>query len=382
VLQTKSAFVQPKTVAAAQARTSPNAPPVYRPQPAPKVLQAKASQSGMAVPGQPQQQLPHKPNTRTATYNLARPTRLTGGGVVQARLSMDATGNLDYDGDPVGTDLNDPNVVDLLASLKKDYNFTTSQNRKVEKVTETEPLYNFRGPVHLTNFVNNPDHDPPTLVHNEEGATLLDDISEEFGSTFKVKGVPFSGSRVYALAHSEGATSLWAMQNSAIGYITKRNQNIVNTWQLPEVKMPITFPSNTKRVMDNANLQRPTVLPSNAHAEVNEIVQHAVRSLEELHAHPHNVGLMFASDIQHCAECYWAAHAMWHKGNKVPVNATGCGNRLFARWREPWSGFYTEYGSNPFRKSDGSLRGNLVVGEYKPHVLNARVSGSVGNIYK
>ncbi|HYG11302.1 MAG TPA: hypothetical protein VD835_15245 [Pyrinomonadaceae bacterium] len=372
--------MQPKIVAAAPAtRTPPNAPPVYRPQPAPKVLQAKASQSGVAVPGQ--QQSPHKPNARTATHNPAPATRLTGG-VVQACLSMDATANLDYDGDPVGPDLNDPNVVDLLASLKKDYKFTTSQLKKVKQVIQTEPLYNFRGPIHLTNYVNDPDSDPPTLVHNMEGATLLDDISDEFGNTFKGKGIAFSGSRVYALAHSEGATSLWAMQNSSTGYISKRNREIVETWQFPEAKVPITFPSNTKRLMENANLQRPTVMLGNAHAEVNEIVQHAIRSLEELHQSPHDVALMFASDIQHCAECYWAAHAMWKKGNKVPVNATGCGNRLFARWREPWSGFYTEYGSNPFRKSDGSLRGNLTVGEYQPHVLNARVSGSVGNIYK
>jgi hypothetical protein len=375
-------LVQPKTAEPAQAHTPPNAPPVYRPQHAPKVLQAKNSQAGAAaaVSG-PQQQLPQKARTITATYNLARPARATGGGVVQARLSMDAVGNLDYNGDPVGPNLNDPDVESLIDSLEDDYDFTASQIRKVEKVIETEPLYNFRGPEHLKRYVKGKD-DPPSLVHDDEGATMLDDISDQFGSTFKIKGVPFSGSRVYALAHSEGATEVWAMQNSATGYITKGNQNIVNTWQLPELKMPITFPSNTKRVTDKANLKRPTVMASNAHAEVNEIIQHAYRSLEELHAHPHNVGLMFASDIQHCAECYWAAQAMWKKGNKVPFNATGCGNRLFARWREPWKGFYTEYGDNPFRKPNGDLRGNLTVGEYQPHVLNARVSGTLGNIYK
>ena len=301
--------------------------------------------------------------------------------VIQRCLSMDNTGNLDYDGSAIGPDLDDEDVESFLASLDNDLGFDNNQINLVEQVIEASPLYNFRGPKHLTDFVNNPQGHPPTLVHNEEAVEMLDDISDEFGSAFKQKGVAFAGSRVYAVAHSENAKSVWAMQNSATGYITKRQQTVVKTWDLPELQIPITFPSNTKAALNKANLTRPDVMASNAHAEVNEIVQHAYRSLHELHMNPHDVGLMFASDIQHCAECFWAAQVMWKKGNKRPLNATGCSNKLFDRWREPWSGFYTEYGPNPFRKSNGTFRTGFGKGEYQPHVLNAKVSGSLGNIY-
>jgi hypothetical protein len=328
---------------------------------------------------------PARPEASSASgprrHRLQSLTDAPGGPVLQGRFRMDNTGSLDYDGSDIGPDLTDPDVESFLDSLADDANFSTTQVDKVKTVIEAGPLYVFDGLTHLTNWTVSPGLFPPQLEHDNAGAQMLDDVSGDFGSTFKKKGVAFSGSRVYSVAHSEGASSVWAMQNSATGNIPKGHQQIVKTWAPPDLRIPITFPSNTKRETDKVGLNRPTVMSANAHAEVNEIVQHAYRALNVLHMSPHDVGLMFGSDIQHCAECYWAAHAVWKKGNKTPVNATGCGNRLFDRWREPWSGFYAAYGDNPFRQSNGTFRQGFAKGEFPASTLNAAVSGSVGNIY-
>jgi hypothetical protein len=314
-------------------------------------------------------------------HRLQRLTDAPTGAVMQGRFRMDNTGALDYDGSDIGPNSADPDVESFLDSLEDDAGYSTAQLDKVKALIEAGPLYVFDGLTHLTNYLTSPGLFPPKLEHDDEGAMMLDDVSRDFGTTFKGKGIAFSGSRVYSVAHSEGAKSVWAMQNSATGNIPKGNQQVVKNWAPPDLKLPITFPSNTKRDTDKFGLKRPTVMSANAHAEVNEIVQHAYRALSALHMSPHDVGLMFGSDIQHCAECYWAAHAMWKKGNKKPFNATGCGNKLFDRWREPWSGFYADYGDNPFRKSDGTFRTGFAKGAIPATALNAAVSGSLGNIY-
>lgn len=98
-----------------------------------------------------------------------------------------------------------------------------------------------------------------------------------------------------------------------------------------------------------------------AHAEVN-----AYRELYRLYQNnqltPSSIKkFRMATNIAHCAECWWAANALFQKlGIDVGKIETSSptGNRLFSQWTEPWQGFYKELGmsSSPFRTNKGKLQ--------------------------
>jgi hypothetical protein len=229
----------------------------------------------------------------------------------------------------------------------------------------------------VLDHINDDEENPLSIEQNDDTAEMTDDLSQKFGATFKGRDIPFSGSRVYSVAHSEGQDKLWGMQNSATGYISTAKQDVVKSWVNPD---QLIFPTNKVSNMTSVGLTRPTVMAANAHAEVNQIVQHAIQALSNKTS-VHDLGLVIGSDIQHCAECWWAANAMSTKGKKVTFNQTGCGNKIFARWRQPYENFYKTYGPNPFRDDKGNFRAKFEEGEFEPHVLNAVMSKAIGDIY-
>ncbi|WP_313537508.1 DUF4157 domain-containing protein [Sphingomonas sp.] len=221
---------------------------------------------------------------------------------------------------------------------------------------------------------------PVVFGYDDATANITENIVKIFAQEYKGADVPFSGSTVYSVGWSEGSDVLWSSINSATGYIGKsKASDVVKYWDDNEQNQPY---SNTVRRLKNVNLSRPAVLSSNAHAEANQILRHAVFALENKHS-PHDLGLIISSDVQHCAECWWAYNAlMRHYKIKTIYNVTGTSRRLFERWREPWDGFYKSYGDNPFRASNGALVNGLVHGTtYAPYQLNALTQGGVGNIY-
>jgi hypothetical protein len=357
---TRNTTIQP-------ART-PKAPPVYRPetrhvQARPTVHARPAVQAKPALPQQP-------PRPNPAAGRPARP-------VVQRKVSL-----ADYDGGvPIGPSVTDNDARDFLNYLRDDEGMGASDRETVKDLMrETHRTYMFGGIDHLFDYLDDPDADPPDVDEEMEDPSVMDDIASDFGSNFKGKHIPFSGSRVYAVAHTLGSDVLWGMQNSATGSVPKAKQQIVKNWA-PKSDYPITFPSNTKASIEKMGKKRPTVLTSNAHAEVNEFVQHAYFALMRAHHSPHDLSITIASDIEHCVECWWAGHAMMLKGQGRIVSATGCANKLFERWREPWVGFYTEYGDNPFRQNNGDLKNGLAAGTYPAWQLNARMPHSLKGIY-
>jgi hypothetical protein len=278
----------------------------------------------------------------------------------------------------IGPDFDDADAEDIL-KIVATWSLTGSQLQTVKNIIADGPVWEFRDLNHLYTYITNPSPtDPPKMETDFEGAEYLDAQARKFGSTFKGPTIPFSGQRVYAVAYSQGEESFWAMQNSATGHISSKDQSVVRTWSPQPI--PYTFPSNTAAAFSKAGLKKPEALKNNAHAEVNEVVAHTIRSIR-LGLTAHDVNLIFASDIKHCAECYWAAHAFWKKANKQMINKTGCANKLFERWRQPWDGFYKDYGDNPFRNPDGTFKSGFSAGTWDPAILNAQVSGSVGNIY-
>lgn len=88
--------------------------------------------------------------------------------------------------------------------------------------------------------------------------------------------------------------------------------------------------------------------------------------------------LKMYTNLAHCAECWWAAHAYlrkrWGKNPSFILNTmkTGTENRLFKNWGEPWIGFFKELGlsQSPFRKPNGSLKNGLKVGVNSAQNLN------------
>lgn len=279
---------------------------------------------------------------------------------------------------------------DVIEELKDDFDWNQSLVGEFERLVSAPALYTFRDFDHMNDFLGGNQSDPPHVDNDEGAAMMMDELAKDFGSSFKGSHIPFSGSRVYAVGRPSivGDPGIWATQNSATGYITSKQQSIVKNW-VAETPAQVflnrlTFPSNTKRTLDKVNLVRPSVMGSNAHAEVNQFVQLAL--LARSHGHnPEQLGMTMGSDIAHCAECYWAMSVMAKKGHGKFSSFTGCGNKLFARWREPWSGFYDSYGPNPFRNPDGSFKVNALTkkqfapGTYSPQELN---SASGLSIYK
>jgi len=306
-----------------------------------------------------------------------RPPMAGTQGVVQRKVQVGTYDN----GAVIGPDGDSEEAQDFLAELKEE-DFDRESRDQVRDAIEEATLYTFRDIDHLWDWLSDPDADPPDIEEpmEMEDADVVNDIAEKFGTTFKGRNVPFSGSRVYAVAHSQGSDELWAMLNSATGYIPKAKQDVVKKWKI-DSDLPITFPRNTKASIEHAGLKRPTVLTPNAHAEVNELVQHACYALES-HNSPHDVGITMASDIAHCVECYWAGNAMMQKGTGTFESGTGCENKLFARWREPWVGFYKDYGENPFRNKDGTLKKGLGVGAYDKSELNKRLPPKLKGLYE
>ncbi|HEX6899876.1 MAG TPA: hypothetical protein VF789_09185 [Thermoanaerobaculia bacterium] len=111
-------------------------------------------------------------------------------------------------------------------------------------------------------------------------------------------------------------------------------------------------------------ISKKTNLPGHrwsAHAEVN-----AYRELYRLYTEDQGtassiVKFRMATNIAHCAECWWAAHALFKKlGIDVGKLETSSPteNVLFKQWTEPWEGFFQDLGmdSSPFRDKKGTLK--------------------------
>jgi hypothetical protein len=367
VLQRKSALPAPP---APQTAKTPKAPPVYRPEP--RHVQTKpALQAKPAVPARPNVQARPAPTPPRPNPPAVRPARP----VVQRKVSLG-----DYDGGvPIGPSVTDQDATNFLNHLRNEGMGATDIGTVKDLMKESFRTYQFDDIDHLFDYLDDVG-DEPEIDEEMEDATVVNGLAQDFGTNFKGKNIPFSGSRVYAVAHTSGSEALWGMQNSATGNVPKAKQQIVKNWA-PKSNLPIEFPSNTKASIEKMGKKRPTVLTSNAHAEVNEFVQHAYFALMRAHHSPHDLSITIASDIAHCVECWWAGNAMMLKGTGQIVSHTGCANKLFERWREPWVGFYTEYGDNPFRKSNGDLKNGLSAGVYSAGQLNARMPPRLNGIY-
>jgi hypothetical protein len=299
---------------------------------------------------------------------------------VQRRVAItDASDFKTWDGDDLYEDSEE--YEDVIEELKDDLELSKYCVGEFKKLVKAPALYTFRDFDHLNDFVGGNHNDAPKVDDGEGIAEMVDDIAKDFGSEFKGPNIPFSGSRVYAVGRHGGVNPpLWATQNSATGHITSKQQAVVKQW-VPETPAKVlldklSFPTNTKRDMKKVGMGRPDVMPSNAHAEVNQYVQLAL--VAATHGlNPSDIGLAIGSDIAHCAECYWALEALKQKGTGTFFSFTGCENKLFARWREPWTGFYATYGPNPFRKTDGTFKKNILTnknfdaGTYTAQELNA-----------
>ena len=101
-----------------------------------------------------------------------------------------------------------------------------------------------------------------------------------------------------------------------------------------------------------------------AHAEVNAY-RELYRLYTEDQATPSSiVKFRMATNIAHCAECWWAAYALFKKlGIDVGKLETSSPteNVLFHQWTEPWDNFYKDLGmdSSPFRDKKGKLKGGF-----------------------
>jgi hypothetical protein len=299
---------------------------------------------------------------------------------VQRRVALDDASDIkSWDSDEL--DSGSEELEDVTEELADDFDWNPHSITEFEKLVAAPALYRFRDYDHLGDFMAGNFNDPPTLEDDSGMDESVDGIAKDFGSAFKGPKIPFSGSRVYAVGKpGTVGEDLWATQNSATGHITSKQQSVVRAWtaETPAKLLldKLSFPSNTKRDLEKVKLGRPTVMASNAHAEVNQYVQLAL--LSAAHGlNPSDVGLSIGSDIAHCAECFWALHAMQAKGTGRFGSFTGCENKLFARWREPWSGFYATYGPNPFRDGNGKFKQNpltkkdFAAGSYTPQELNA-----------
>lgn len=98
-----------------------------------------------------------------------------------------------------------------------------------------------------------------------------------------------------------------------------------------------------------------------AHAEVN-----AYRELYKLYTEDQGTPsaitkFRMATNIAHCAECWWAAYALFKRlGIDVGKLETSSPteNVLFNQWTEPWDNFYKDLGmdASPFRDKKGKLK--------------------------
>jgi hypothetical protein len=301
------------------------------------------------------------------------------GAPLQRRIAVtDASELTSWDGTAI--DGTSAELADLIEELEDSFDWNPSEIARLGQFAAAPAVYRFADFDHLNDYIGNTSTTPPEVEEDEGAAEALHGIAHEFGATFKGPQIPFSGSVVYAVGRPGPVPGIWATRNSATGYLTKKSQNVVKTWKLPDPLQVlldnVAFPSNTKKALDGANLKRPDVMGANAHAEVNQYVQLAI--LAAAHGlSPQDVGLQIASDIAHCAECFWALHALAAKGTGKFFSFTGCENRIFARWRQPWSGFYASYGDNPFRNADGTFKQNVLTkkpfatGQYSAQELNA-----------
>jgi len=261
--------------------------------------------------------------------------------------------------------------VDEFSSSKKSEEYGMAAGLISSKET-----YEFDDRESFGNYAYDPDgNDAPTIKFEKRIAAFVDESAMDIGDVFKGPTIPFSGSRVYGVAYTEGMNSFNVTQNSATGYVAKAKQGIIKEWTRFK-NVPPSFPSNTVREIAKLGTTRPELMANNAHAEVNGYIQHAIFALEN-GAHPHAHKLAIGSDIPHCAECWWAAVAMQvYKGGFV-FSDSKSDNKLFERWREPWVGFYKAYGDNPFRNKDGTLKKGLVVGTNLAQRLNSQTKSKI-----
>jgi len=373
------------------------APGVYRPAVPVQARFGGSMTAGMAVPAQggaiapaayrPPMGLPlmmdgpgeYRPAASPVRAKPAAVARQASPSAVQSRPSLVQAKVQLKGGAIIGPSTGSAAAVKLLGRLQNDLQCTThgSRYKRAKELIGDTKTYEFVGFKHFSDFVHDPnDIEPPSIKVDDGLAEAVDDWAIDMGDEFKGKHIPFSGSRVFAVAYSQGDMTLNVMQNGATGYVAKAKQSVVKLWEAPVTGMEYSFPSNTKVMVGKIGKVRPTLLASNAHAEVNEYIQHAIFS--HLNGYtPHDLGLAVGSDIAHCAECWWAAWAMITKKGGKFVSFSRCENKLFERWREPWVGFYMAYGANPFRDGTGKLKHGLTKGDNFAYVLNSKVGTNI-----
>jgi len=186
--------------------------------------------------------------------------------------------------------------------------------------------------------------------------------NEEEENKKKENKTHFSGSTVYCGSETQGHNIVLFL-NSPSGKVSNDVASELKK------SYAVEFPSVTKKSKEYnfirstlKNRSKTEPVEKAGHAEVNSYRYYFIQSAKSKYT-PGELKLHIASDIAHCVECWWAAHAMFKKypgkfGSTI-VGAKNCENKLFANWSEPWVNFYTEYGDNPFRNSNGTLKDKL-----------------------
>jgi hypothetical protein len=407
--------LQPKTAAATQPssltmKRAPAAPPAYRPQPAPVTLQAKPqlrpplSSAPRTMPAP----LCLQPGQVSGTGAQPHASGPTGGahackevGIRQAVQRKSMAGTHTGAGRPApllvapllvapplvarpplnagarGT----PNVNDVRATrTPASPRPAAAPQRSAVLQRSVSTLFDdsstTEGSGHSVNFQYLAQQAKAYYTYEHEGATIGADL--EVVVPYDATPRQFSGSRVFTVGQIDLPDfDPYVLTNSTTG----NPGSVVKEWASGELRSsPIA-----KKVQSASFMRAKTGKESTAHAEVNIYRKYNIQSVNE----GHSVGelpLHIGTNIGHCAECYWAAHAIFKKWSDNFETDTICSNKIFKSWGEPWVGFYQEYGDNPFRDSSGNLRSKFSLSgaacaTFPAHVLNSAVSGSVGNIY-
>lgn len=210
------------------------------------------------------------------------------------------------------------------------------------------------------------------------------------GAKSLIEHKSFSGSTVFTAALNPLSTQPFVMKNSKTGFIGNNMTDVVKKWKVNgNVARRVTIPMSVKSSKSGQIFTRfkGSGKEATGHAEVNVYRAHYIESLEN-HKTLSEVPLRIATNIAHCAECWWAAHRIFGAYGVKFRSATKCENKLFKNWGEPWHGFYKSFGDNPFRDKDGDLYpkwakvlGGKACAEFPAYKLNAEVRGATGDIY-